>query len=331
MRILTTHPSLNPMRIALIHNAKFPVQRYGGTERVVWWLAKGLYEMGCDVTLVSDPKTQCPFAKTLPIDESTPVEHYVKETDVYHYFNTPGSVPTRPYLVTIGGNGKAGEEYLKNTVFVSKDCATRHGAEAYVYNGLDPNDYKFSKNKENYFTFLAKTSWVVKNVSGAIALAKKKHTPLKIMGGYRPRLNPFSSIYWMGMVGNPEKATTLSHSRALLFPIIWNEPFGYAVIEALCSGTPVIATHRGAMPELLNANVGFLCHTEEDFLNAMDEVSDISPDACRDLVLSKFTYQKMAEDYLNLYEKVISGKDLNTHRPTCRLDQGSLIPWGCEG
>src|SRR5688572_5172800 len=131
------------MRVALIHKAKFPVDGYGGTERVVWWLAKGLWELGHQVTLYCAEGSTCSFAKVVPIqDEHIPLDP--SSFDCAHYFNTPKADYDYPFVVTIGGNGKKGELYSQNTVFVSRNHAERHGAVAFVHNGVDPSEYIFS-------------------------------------------------------------------------------------------------------------------------------------------------------------------------------------------
>lgn len=307
------------MRVALIHDAQFPVVGYGGTERVVWWLAKGLAEKGVDVLLVCKEGSSSPFGKTIPIQDFSE-----KMVDLVHHFNTPPKHPSKPYVVTIGGNGKPGETYLPNTVFVSQNHAERHGAVAFVYNGLDPDEYQYREIKKNTLTFLAKASWKVKNVKGAIRLARKSHHPLQIFGGKRLLLNHWRGVDWMGTVSGTVKAQALAESSGLLFPVLWNEPFGIAVIEAMVSGTPVLATRLGSLPELINPQVGKLCGSDEEFLNAIDHLSSFKPRDCRDWVLEKFTYRQMANSYLQKYERVLSGERLNPKTPSVREDQGRI-------
>ncbi len=314
------------MRVALIHNAKFPVAGYGGTERVVWWLAKGLNALGHQVILVCEPGSSCPFAQIKTIDFSLPVEGQLPRADLYHYFNTPPCEPKSPYVVTIGGNGRFGETYLPNTAFVSHNQAARHGAQCYVHNGLDPDEYEFESTKSSFFLFLAKASWKVKNVQGAIQLTRAHGGELKIIGGSRPWLPHWRGVYWEGVLAGPRKAKIVAHARALLNPIQWNEPFGLAVIEAMVSGTPVIASRRGSMAEIVNSDTGRLCESKDEFLAAMGEITTLSPDRCRDRVLSLFHFKKMAESYTGLYEKVLSGKRLNEGDLCATEPPEKLIP-----
>lgn len=318
------------MKVALIHNARFPIEGYGGTERLVWWMAKGLHALGHQVVLVAAPGSQCPYAEVRVGDFVSPERDAIEGVDVEHHFAEPPHAPTGPYVVTIGGNGKKGQTYLPNTIFVSRDMAARHHSESYVPNAVDPDDYQFSKVKESHLCFLAKASWAVKNVKGAIRVARRSGTPIKIIGG-GPRWVPrfFArrrGVEWQGMLGGAAKARLLAQSRGLLFPVLWHEPFGIAVIESLVSGTPVIASPFGDLPDLVPKEVGFICHSHSQMVEAVKELPRISPKICREFALENFHYHRMVKDYLQRYEQVVSGKPLNLKPPYADEDQGRLLP-----
>lgn len=293
--------------ITLIHPARYPILGYGGTERVVWWLAKGLSELGHRIKLIALPGSHCPFAE---IVDSIP-----EKSDILHYFNTPQSKPERPYLVTIGGNAKIEEKFFPNTVFVSQDHAKRHRAEAFVYNGLDPDEYEFSEKKSEHLLFLAKASWSIKNVKGAIRIARRSGKDLDILGGGRWWLPSWRKVHWRGMLGGPEKAVYIRRSCGLLFPVLWNEPFGIAVIEALVSGTPVLATPFGSLKELVNPEVGRLCSSYSEFVSWVGRLGEFRPKKCRDWALSQFHYREMAKKYVTYYERILSGELINKETP----------------
>jgi len=293
--------------IALIHPAQYPVTKYGGTERVVWWLAKGLNELGHQVKLVALPGSKCPFAEIVPSIPSS--------ADLLHFFNTPSQEPEKPYLVTIEGNGKPGEEFFRNTVFVSQNHAERHGSQCFVYNGLDPADYIFAEKKDESLLFLAKASWRVKNVKGAIQVSRKTGRELNVLGGNRWWLPSWRGVHWRGMLGGREKSIFLSRAQALLFPVLWHEPFGIAVTEALISGTPVLATPFGSLKELVHPEVGRVCSSYREFIESVSDLQGFSPTRCRDWALSQFHYLEMTRKYLNYYEMVLGGKSLNEVTP----------------
>jgi glycosyltransferase involved in cell wall biosynthesis len=68
-----------------------------------------------------------------------------------------------------------------------------------------------------------------------------------------------AGVEYLGEIGHEEKVELLREARATLFPIQWEEPFGLVMIESLACGTPVIATRRGAVPEVLeHARTGII-------------------------------------------------------------------------
>lgn len=124
-----------------------------------------------------------------------------------------------------------------------------------------------------------------------------------------PRLLRNPRITYSGGLGGAKKMKFISHAKALLFPITWDEPFGMAVIEALACGTPVIAMNRGAMPEIIEHGVnGFLANDEEEFAEYMARVDEIDPADCRASVERKFSAGTMAESYIARYKEVIALK-----------------------
>ena len=309
------------MRVALIHDVQLPVEAYGGTERVVWWLAKGLHQRGIEVTLVCKSGSSCPYAKVFYADFSKPgfskpIEEQLDTIDIFHHFVSPVAEPTRPYLVTIGGNGKWEEYFLKNTVFVSQNHALRHGSKSFAYNGIDPDDYFYSEKKSSALLFLAKASWNVKNVKGAISIARRSKRELNIIGGRRWLLNSWRGIHWRGLLGGAEKAKCIADSSALLFPVLWDEPFGLAVVESLMSGTPVLASSRGSLPELISPEVGRICYTEDEFIDAVQSISSVKSTRCREWAMDRFHYLIMTDCYLKKYEKILNGETLNDEPPT---------------
>jgi glycosyltransferase involved in cell wall biosynthesis len=88
-------------------------------------------------------------------------------------------------------------------------------------------------------------------------------------------------------------------------PARWDEPFGLTLIEALVSGTPVLGTRRGALPEIVSTETGVLGDPLEELIAGREAIGRIDPGACRDRVMKHFTHRTMAEGYLNLYSKVM--------------------------
>ena len=110
---------------------------------------------------------------------------------------------------------------------------------------------------------------------------------------------------FIGLINGELKAETFTAARALLFPTQINEAFGLPVAEALMSGTPVIASNNGAMPELLDPLGGFVCANESEYLNAVANIERIKPADCRQLALARFHYLDMTRNYVKEYEREI--------------------------
>ncbi len=303
------------MKIVLYHHAVLPVAKYGGSERVVMWLGRGLAELGHEVVLMSFPGSRADFGECVWIsNQQDMLRKLPAGVDVIHLRTLPKVEPSCPVLVTIGGNYTNGQVFHPNTVFLSRSHAARHGGRHWVYNGLDPADYTFRTEKDDYFLFLSKARWKVKGVNWALEVARRTGVRLIVAGGWRPTLR--SNVRYVGMVGGERKRALLAGARALIFPTLWPEPFGNVVTESLASGTPVITTNNGAMPELVTEEVGFRCDDVEAMCRAVKRIGEINPRDCRRRVEEHFDHRRLATDYLRLYQRVI--------------ERGSLLEPGWE-
>ncbi|GAB3213413.1 glycosyltransferase [Marinactinospora thermotolerans] len=114
-------------------------------------------------------------------------------------------------------------------------------------------------------------------------------------------------VRWIGTVEGEERDTLLATARAALFPILWAEPGGTAVVEALSCGAPVVGFARGCLPELVHhGRTGLLCEDEEEFTELLRRVDEIDPAECRKEAALRFTPGTMAERYIELYDRVLS-------------------------
>lgn len=305
------------MRVLLFHPCLLPPKDYGGVERVVLWLSQALVERGHSVSVAAFPGSQLPRGvKLMPIDPAhRSAEVLLKEKlpfDIVHFMAPPerGVIESIgiPSVTTIHGNGVPGEVFPKNSIFLSKNHAEKHGSQTFVYNGIDPNEFQVQKQKGDSYLFLSKTSWKVKNVRGAIGYCRRARVKLKIAGGDRPilaRIQAYMNGFeWVGRTTGEKKAELLASSRALLFPVLWDEPFGLVVIEALMSGTPVIASHRGSLPELITADTGCICKSDEEFIEALQNPKRFDPEVCRKYAIERFSNRVMAENYEKRYKEV---------------------------
>ena len=313
----------NKMHIVIAHDSVLPALKYGGTERVVWWLAKALNSMGHKISLMAKAGTTCPFADVI-IMNNEPEKQIPESADLIHFF---GGIDTRklskPYIYTMEGNTYDFAEMDLNRVFVSKAHAALYGSDVYVYNGLDPDDYgdPMLNNKRSYCHFLGMASWKVKNIKGAISVSKKAGVPLQVMGGNRIsfskpiRFTLSPSIKFKGMIGGEEKNEVMRRSKALLFPVLWSEPFGIAITESLYFGCPVLGTPYGSLPELVGADVGFLSASASELADALKNVNQFSSRRCNEYVMDTHTHIHMANTYLGLYKRVLNGEMLHKTPP----------------
>lgn len=313
------------MHILLFNTCKIPAILYGGTERVMWDLGNVLCQMGHKVTFLVHKGSYCAFAEVLFYDNTRDINTQIPDSvDVVHCQSIPPQAVKKPYLVTIHGNPSYGLLLDKQCVFVSQNHAQRYNSTAFVYNGLDWNNYPKLQlsSKKKYFHFLANAAWKVKNVRGAIAITKKTNEKLVVLGGYRlnlkmgPRFTFATHTSFKGMVNNEQKAGFMQQSKGLIFPVLWHEPFGLAVIESLYFGCPVFATPYGSLPELVNNEIGFLSASRHDLANALKNSVDFDTKKCHHYALDNFSAQVMACNYLRYYERVLNGEVLNKVLPT---------------
>jgi glycosyltransferase involved in cell wall biosynthesis len=294
------------MHIALFHWGQIPPTAYGGTERVVAWLARGLAELGHSVTLVAGRGSKIAEAQVIEVDTAA-----AKAPDFdLRPLLPPGvdallaSAPVRndpgvPWLVQLHGNSPPGLTRRKNTLFLSADHARRHGATAYVHNGLDPAELTFRPTKGGADLFLGRLHRE-KGWHWAVAGTRRTGRPLVVAGGWRPSVRP--GLRFVGAVGGARKSELLANARVLWMPALWDEPFGLTLIEALASGTPVLGTHRGSLPEIITPETGRLGNTLDEMIDALPEMARIDPEACRARVLSHFHYRVMAAGQLRMLD-----------------------------
>lgn len=298
-------------------HSSFPPKKYGGSQRVVWWLAKELRRLGHSVSLLVKDGSECDFASILPYDDKLTLNEQIPDhIDVVHFhYRHMSPKIDKPYIQTIHGNGTEGQKFDKNSVFVSKSHAANHQSGTFVYNGLDPESYGDVdlSNSRDHVHFLAKASLSTKNVKGAKVIAKKAKEILRIIGGWGFSFSRY--IKYEGIIDGKPKKNILQNSRGLIFPVIWEEPFGLAIIESLYFGVPVFATPYGAIPELVDPEISYLADNSDDLAQAVKSAGDFDRAKCHEHVMENFVSKKMAEKYLSLYEKVIDGDSLNEKEP----------------
>jgi glycosyltransferase involved in cell wall biosynthesis len=291
---------------------------------------KGLTELGHEVFYL------LPRGAAVPLPTGAKrVAEPVWDADVLHTISDRDSNLIRewqsqgkPWVATchldMRSVGMAQRPTTENWIFVSHALAQMHRRTRYVLNGIDPDDCIYSETKQDYFLFMSSMDWEMKKgLDIALSLAVRFGLRLIVAGtgnNYKRIMRITSlckqlGVEYLGDVRGKRKAELLAGARAFLFPTRVAEAFGLGMVEALMSGTPVICSDRGACPEVITRDVGFVCRHENDYLNAIRRISDISPQACRAKAMEKFHYQRMAQDYVIEYEKEIaSTKKHKSHK-----------------
>ena len=304
------------MHVVVASHHRLPVEGYGGPQRVVVALVRGLAALGHRVTILAQPGTKVAEASKIveiaprilknPGADLTP---FIPEgAEILHaHFPLKQGPKTIPFVQTLHGNWKADTPLPPNTIFLSRDHAKRHGRTVYVHNGLDPAEYVFRGRKEQWDLFLGKLH-SDRGYQWAVEAAKRTGRRLIIAGGWRPSFT--GSIKFVGEVGGKRKAALLARARCLWMPAQWDEPFGLPTIEALFSGTPVVGTRRGALPEIVTPAVGVLRDTLDELIAAADKVTTLDPRACRERAERNFTHLVMAEAYVSVYRQMVQTGEL---------------------
>ena len=284
-------------------------------------LAQGLAELGHEVfyllrngadgtppagvTLVSEPVSGADILHTITF----------RDEDLIAERQSRG----RPWVATchldLNARGMERRPATGNWIFVSRTLAQSHDSNRYVLNGVDPSRYIYSETKDDYFLFMSTMDWgAQKGLDEVLSLSAEMGFKLVIAGTGKDyeSISRVAEVCrqvgaeFVGDVKGKRKAELLAGARAFLFPTKVVEAFGLGMVEALMSGTPVICSDRGACPEIISADVGFVCSDRDELAAAVKSVTEIPPRACREKAMRDFHYLRMAADYVAEYEKEIA-------------------------
>jgi glycosyltransferase involved in cell wall biosynthesis len=321
-----------------------PPRKYGPWEQVASNIAEGMLEQGIDVTLFAtgDSKTKgklasvCDkgYAEDATIDskvaECLHISNLMEQADKFDLIhNNFDFLPLSysrliktPIVTTIHGFSSPKiipvyKKYNSTGYYVSisnSDRSPELNYTATVYNGINSNDFTFNCNPEDYLLFFGRIH-PDKGVVESIEIAKKSKRKLIISGiiqdqqYFEQKVKPYindTDIVYVGNSGPDMRNKLLGGACALLHPINFDEPFGLSVVEAMFCGTPVIAFNRGSMPEIiLDRKTGFLVHNIDEALEAIQHLELINRKDCREWAKSKFSREKMIENYLEVYQKIL--------------------------
>ncbi len=287
--------------LAAIH----PVAPSEWIGRSFWELRHVLhcYERAGDFDVINDHSG--PFAAALAAAIDTPVVHTVHGPLVGEpgeLYDQVTSVAPSMGLISLSMNQRLprpGFNWIAN-------CP----------NALDLSVYPFRPQRGEYLLFLGRMS-PDKGAHRAVAVAMEEGLPLKIAGKMRePKEREYweqfvephlgDGIEWLGEVSHGEKVELLQHARATLFPIEWEEPFGLVMIESMACGTPVIATNRGAVAEVVeHGHSGIIVEDYRIMGSALEEADRLDSRQLRRFVEERFSPMRMVRDYVRAYELAV--------------------------
>ncbi len=325
-----------------------PPRRYGPWERVVSLLTEGLVARGIDVTLFAtgDSATAGKLVGTCPAgyEEDKTLDAKVWEClhisevfdragefDLIHnHFDflplTYSRLVRTPVITTIHGFSSPKilpvyQKYNGQTFYVSISDADRAPGLDYIatiHHGIDLDSFTFRPHPGDYLLFFGRFHYD-KGAAEAIEIARRAGRKL-VMAGFiqdqayfdrevRPLIDG-ERVTYAGVAGPELRDDLLGNAYALLHPINFNEPFGLSVVESMACGTPVIAFNRGSMPEIIrNGENGWLVSDVPEGAAAVKEVARVDRRRCRKDAEQRFSAGRMVDDYLEVYDRLLSGRN----------------------
>jgi glycosyltransferase involved in cell wall biosynthesis len=325
---------------------RVPPRHYGPWERVVSLLTEGLVERGVDVTLfaTADSVTQARLDAVCPrpLEEDASLDPKVWESlhianafekagrfDLIHnHFDflplTYAGLVTTPIVTTVHGFSSdrikpVYRRYARRVTYVSISDADREPDLSYVatvYHGIDLSEFTPREQPGRGLAYFGRIH-PDKGVAEAIAVAHAVGLPLVIAGIVHDReyfereVAPHvdgDRVRYVGSLGAADRDELLGSALALLHLVEFAEPFGLSMIEAMACGTPVIARRRGSVPEVVDEGVtGFVVDDVAGAIQAVGRVVGLDRRAVRARVAERFSRDRMVDDYLRVYEQVLSG------------------------
>lgn len=295
-----------------------------GTEKIVYEITQELVKRGHKVVLYA-PKGSKVSAKLVPFPKYFEDRHlpaFIRKTrpskvDLIHDHTFSSIVRLRkmgiPVLPT---HHLPTNKEFHDSVYVSRTARGNAGAKGQVvHNGINPDEYEYSEGKDDYLLFIGRIL-PDKGVIHAIEVAERNNQKLIIAGPIKdeeyfrnilvPRIDNNENIHYIGAVAGKQKQDLLKRARCVLFPSIWKEPFGLVLIEAMISGTPVLALNNGAALEVLEGFPQLVCNSIDELAHKALHESFPPPHVLREYVLTKFTTSTMVDQYITLYEQKIN-------------------------
>jgi glycosyltransferase involved in cell wall biosynthesis len=259
--------------------------------------------------------------------------------DIIHDHNGTWSLPTAnlsttPVVMTFHGpftttNRRIFEALDRpNLVTISKSQASTapRVKSTTIHNGLALTDFKFSADHDGYLLFVGRIS-AEKGIHVAIEVAQYLNLPLIIAAKLESVDRPYFAEYveprlsdqirWVGEVEEQQKRDLLSRALCFLNPLLWKEPFGLTMIEAMAAGCPVVALRKGSVPEVVaDGRTGFVVEDVDEMIEAVNNIESIDRQECRRYAIEHFDVTRMTDQYEQLYYNALTTKFAQTQAQT---------------
>ena len=240
-------------------------------------------------------KTPTIVTQHWPIDLET--LKIIKQTPQNNLYVTPIS----------NSQKKQGKNYLKYTKT--------------VYNGLNLSNFKYNPSPKDHLVYISRmvpekgadiACKIAIETGQRLLLIGKTNNSSKYKNYFNKKIKPYLKnplIKYLGEKPYKEIDKHFGQARAFLFPLQWEEPFGLVMIDAMATGTPVIAFNRGAVPEVVkNGKTGFVVNTQQQMKQAVQKIDTIKRADCRKRVEKYFSVPAMAKGYEQVYKKILKIK-----------------------
>jgi len=208
-------------------------------------------------------------------------------------------------------------KYDGRSHYVAISDSDRHPSLRYaatIHHGIDMSAFAIGTGPRDYLLFFGRIH-PDKGAEEAILVARSAGLPLVIAGIVQDRayferaVEPHidgDRVRFVGAVGPEQKSELLGGARALLHLVSFDEPFGFSVVEAMACGTPVIASRRGSMPELITEGVnGRLINSTAEAVEAVAAIVDRDPQDVRASVERRFDKGRMVDEYIEVYRRIL--------------------------
>jgi glycosyltransferase involved in cell wall biosynthesis len=259
------------------------------------------------------------------------VLRHADEFDVIHWHTNHLHLPIArrmrvPSLTTVHGRQDLPElqplyDLVGDHPFVSVSNAQRRPVSGVnwvgtIHHGLPRDLLSAGDGSGGYLAFLGRIA-PEKRPDRAIEIARRSGVPLRIAAKIDPVDEEYHAesieekmdhplVEFIGEIDDADKQEFLGNAAALLFPIDWPEPFGLVMIEAMACGTPVIAFDRGSVSEVIDDGVsGVIVESTEEAVGAVERALKLPRDGVRARFEKRFTAERMAADYVSLYERLL--------------------------